>query len=75
MLRFKVFTDPFYHSDNEIEFHPDEVVAIQQKTLRLFLRGRYEVTYVTLRNGAEHALVGDVADQIRAAQAQTSNNA
>ena len=71
-MRFKVFTDPFYHSDDYIEFDPREVVSIEQKMLTLFLRGKYKVTYITLKNGAEHALEGDVADEIRAAQA-TSN--
>ena len=71
MMRFKIFTDPFYHSDNEVEFDPNDVIAIEQRTLRLFLRGSYKVTYITLKSGAEHALEGDVAAEIEAARAQS----
>ncbi len=70
-MRYKVFNDPFYHSDNDVEFDSNDVILIEQKTLTLFLRGKYKVTYITLRSGAEHALQGDVAAEIEAAQAQS----
>ena len=70
MIRCKVFTDPFYHSDNYIEFEANEVVSVERKTLTLFLRGKHQVTYVTLKNGAEHALEGDLVAEIEAAQAR-----
>ena len=70
-MRYKIFNDPYYHSDNELEFDPSEVISIERRTLRLFLRGQYEVTYITLKSGAEHALEGDVAAEIEAARAQS----
>ena len=70
-MRYKIFSDPFYHSDNEIEFEPNDVISVERRTLTLFMRGKHQVTYVTLRNGAEHALEGDVAAEIEAARMQS----
>ena len=77
MMRYKIFTDPFYHSDDYVEFEPAEVVFIEQKTLTLFLRGKFKATHITLKSGAEYALEGDVAAEIEAArmQSQRESNA
>ncbi|RYX85983.1 hypothetical protein EON83_04300 [bacterium] len=69
-MRFPIFADPMYSAELTAEFNPLDVVAIEQKQVALFLRGSHWTTYITLRNGAEYALQGRVADQIRAAQRQ-----
>lgn len=71
IMRFKIFTDPFYHSDDYVDFSPDEVIKIEQNVLTLFMRGKYKVTNITLKSGADYALEGDVAAEIEMAQAQS----
>lgn len=66
-LRFSVFSDPMYASDRTIDIDPAEVVSVQQKTVSLLMRGRFPVTVVKLKSGAEHILEGYVEHQIRAA--------
>lgn len=68
MLRFPIFIDPYYGAELHAEFEPSDVIAIEQKTVSLFLRGKHTVTYVTLKNGTEYALKGDLKDQIEAAR-------
>jgi hypothetical protein len=70
MMRCQIFTDPLYHAERSIEFDPAEVMAMERKTFSLFLRGKYEVTYITLKNGMEYALEGDLTAQIEAAKRQ-----
>ena len=55
-MRCEIFTDPLYHSDTHLEFDPAQVVAVEEKTIRLFLRGKHRVTEVTLQSGARHIL-------------------
>ena len=74
-MHYKIFTDPYYHSDDYVEFDPNDIVKIEQKTLTLFLRGKYKVTHITLRSGAEYTLEGDVATEIEAAQARNRSRA
>ena len=68
MLRFPLFTDPFYHADQLVEFDPSDVMAVEERSISLFLRGRHQVTYVTLKSGAEHALKGSLTTRIEAAR-------
>ena len=68
MLRCDVFTDPRYHAEQHIELDPNQVVAAEEKVVRLFLGGRHEVTVVTMQNGERHTLAGFVAQQIETAR-------
>ena len=68
MMSLKLFTDPYYHSDDYLDFDPNEVVKIELRTASLFLRGKHQVTYITLKSGGEYGLVGDVAAEIEAAR-------
>jgi archaellum component FlaG (FlaF/FlaG flagellin family) len=68
MLRCDVFTDLRYHAEQFIDLDPDQVIATEEKTVRLFLGGRHRVTVVTLRNGEQHTLSGFVAQQIKNAR-------
>jgi hypothetical protein len=68
MLRCDVFTDPRYHAEQFIDLDPDQVVATEEKMVRLFLGGRHRVTVVTLHNGEQHTLSGFVAHHIQSAK-------
>ncbi len=68
-----IFTDPLYHAEQSIEIDPADVIAIEERTISLFLRGKHQVTYVTLRNGVEHALRGFLKAQIEAAQKEAQS--
>ncbi len=67
-MRLDIFTDPRYHAEQHIELDPSQVVRIEEKTVRLFMDGKHQVTVVTLQNGERHTLAGFVAQQIRAAK-------
>jgi hypothetical protein len=67
-MRFDIFTDPRYHAEQHIEFEPTEVVGLEEKTVRLFMGGKHQVTVVTLQNGERHVLAGFVAQQIAGAK-------
>jgi hypothetical protein len=69
-MRCEIFTDPFYNGDTHIEFDPDEVVEVQEKTVRLFLRGKHRVTVIGLRGGARYILRGEMAARIEVEQNQ-----
>lgn len=67
-MLFDIFTDPRYHAEQHIELDPTQVVRIEEKTVRLFMDGKHQVTVVTLQNGERHTLTGFVAQQIQAAK-------
>lgn len=67
-MRCQIFTDPLYHAERHLDFDPADVVAIEEKTARLFLRGKHRVTAITLKSGVQHLLRGEVAAQIEAAR-------
>ena len=68
MMRCEVFTDPLYNGERFIEFEPDDVIALEERSLRLLLRPSRNVTAITLRNGDQWLLDGHHANHIRAAQ-------
>ena len=74
IMRCQVFTDPVYHAEMFVEFDPAQVVAIERKTVTLFLRGKRQTTYITLKSGARHGLEGDLAEPIEAARRQRENS-
>ncbi len=67
-MQFDVFTDPRYHAEQHIELDPAQVVRVEEKTVRLFMDGKHQVTVVTLQNGERHTLAGSVAQQIASAK-------
>jgi hypothetical protein len=67
-MRFDIFTDPRYHAEQHIELDPAQVVRVEEKTVRLFMDGKHQVTVVTLQDGERHTLAGFVAQQIQAAK-------
>lgn len=69
MMRCEVFTDPLYNGEKSIEFEPSDVVAAQERDLRLLLRPKRRVTVITLRNGDRYMLDGSWSERIQAAQA------
>jgi hypothetical protein len=68
MMRCEVFTDPLYNGEMFAEFDPDDVVAIEERAMRLLLRPSQTVTQITLRNGDRFLLAGAQEARIRAAQ-------
>ena len=67
-MRFEIFTDPLYNGETFVEFDPDDVVEAEEKTIKLFLRGRHRVTEIRLKSGAKHLLIGEVKAQIENGQ-------
>ena len=67
-MRAALFSDTFYHGENHIEFDPQKVVAAEERTERLLLRGQHTVTQITLKNGAQYVLRGALKAQIESAQ-------
>ncbi len=72
-MRCVVFTDPIYHGDKYVEFDPADVMAMEEKTVSLLLRGKHPVTYITLKSGAEYPLKGHLRAQIEAAQREVKS--
>lgn len=68
-LRFSVFSDPMYAPDRTVDFDSGDVISVQQRTVSLLMRGRYPVTVVKLKSGAEYILEGYVEGEIRSAMA------
>lgn len=68
MLRYQIFTDPFYGSERYIEFEPAWVVKVEEKMMRLFPWRTYPVTAVTFTNGRQYTFVGHLAAQIAVPQ-------
>lgn len=60
-----------YSSDVMAEFDSDDVIAMEERKVSLLMRGKFWVTYVTLKSGAEFSLNGQVAHQIEAAKKQS----
>lgn len=67
-LTFPIFTDPRYHTEANIEIETSQIVAVEEKLIKLFMAGKHRATQVTLRNGATHLLRGHIASQIERAQ-------
>ena len=74
MMRCEVFTDPIYNGERFIEFEPDDVIAVEERSMRLLLRPSRNVTAITLRNGDQWLLDGHHANRIRAAQSNSSGS-
>lgn len=70
LLRFEIFTDPMYHAERYAEFALEDVASVEERSKRLFLRGSYRVTIVTLCDNSKHVLRGSVADEIEAARSE-----
>ncbi len=70
-LRFARFNDPMYSAELTAEFESSDVIAVEERKVSLLMRGKFWVTYVTLKNGTEFALSGQVAQQIEAAKNQS----
>ena len=70
-LRFARFNDPMYSAEQTAEFDSADVIAVEERKVSLLMRGKFWVTYVTLKNGTEFALSGQVAHQIEAAKNQS----
>ncbi len=69
LIHCRIFTDPRYHTEVDYDLDPSQVVAVEEKTARLFLAGKHRVTQVTLRDGNVLLLRGTLKEQIEAAQA------
>jgi len=67
-MRYAVFSDPLYGSELDLEFDPLEVVSVQHRQVSLLMCGKFWVTHVTLKNGAEYDLDGLVGDEIETAR-------
>jgi hypothetical protein len=67
-MQFIVFTDPRYHAEQHVELDPAQIAGVEEKTVRLFMDGKHQVTVVTLQNGERHTLAGFVAQQIARAK-------
>jgi len=69
-LTFPIFTDPRYHTETTIVIDTSQVVAVEEKTVKLFMAGKHRVTEVTLQHGEIVLLKGEVARQIEGAKRQ-----
>jgi hypothetical protein len=65
-MHCEIFTDSIYHGDQHLELDPREVAQAEERTVRLFLRGRHDVTKVTLQDGRKYLLRGHLAARIEA---------
>jgi hypothetical protein len=72
-MRLSLFTDPRYHAEATIDLDPSQVVAAEEKTVKLFLAGRHRVTQVTLRDGSVLLLRGAWKERLEAAQHNQPN--
>ena len=67
-MRCQVLTNPNYHSDKYVEFDPSQVVAIEEKTIRILFGGKHRVTVITLEGGRRYILRGELTAEIEAAR-------
>ncbi len=68
LMRFELFTDPWYNAENFAEFEPGDVVSVEETARALILRPPQPVTLVRLKNGSRYYLLGHVARQIEASR-------
>lgn len=68
MMRCEVFTDPLYNGERFIEFEPEDVIALEERAMRLLLRPSRSVTAITLRNRGQWLLSGHQSARIQAVQ-------
>jgi hypothetical protein len=73
-LRIQLYADPLFGSERYIEFLPDWVAEVEDRTYRVTPWRKYPVTFIKFKNGRHYLLMGHHAEEIRAAQG-TANNA
>jgi hypothetical protein len=67
-MRCQVLTNPNYHTDKFVEFDPNQVISMEEKTIRILFGGKHRVTVITLQGGRRYFLKGDLIAQIEAAR-------
>jgi hypothetical protein len=71
-MRCDLFTDPRYHAETHFELDVSQVIATEEKTVKLFMGGSHRVTQVTMRSGEVLLIKGEVARKIEAARRNIS---
>ena len=72
-MQFQVFTDPRYHAERFVEVDLSQIVAVEEKSVKLFLGASHRVTQITLQNGETMLLRGEIARRVEAARRKTQN--